>query len=83
MSFWLRGLAFFPSTVVIADRAHGEVLGAHLVGADVAELLADLTLAQRWDLTIEALVRNARTQPTFSKAPQETFRVLTGKMIIF
>ena len=69
--------------MVIADRAHGELLGAHLVGADVAELLADLTLAQRWDLTIEALVRNARTQPTFSKALQETFRVLTGKMINF
>ena len=40
-----------PSRVVIADRAHGELLGAHLVGADVAELLPELTLAQRWDLT--------------------------------
>ena len=48
---------------VIADRAHGELLGAHLVSVDVAELLPDLTLAQRWDLTVEELVRNVHTHP--------------------
>lgn len=68
---------------VIADRAHGELLGAHLVGADVAELLPELTLAQRWDLTVEELVRNVHTHPTLSEALQETFHGLTGKMINF
>ena len=72
-----------PSTVIIADRAHGELLGAHLVGADVAELLPELTLAQRWDLTVEELVRNVHTHPTLSEALQETFHGLTGKMINF
>jgi dihydrolipoamide dehydrogenase len=66
---------------VIADREHGELLGAHLVGADVAELLPELTLAQRWDLTIEELVRNVHSHPTLSEALQETFHGLTGKMI--
>jgi dihydrolipoamide dehydrogenase len=50
---------------VIADRAHGELLGAHLVSVDVAKLLPDLTLAQRWDLTVEELVRNVHTHPDF------------------
>jgi dihydrolipoamide dehydrogenase len=68
---------------VIADRAHGELLGGHLVGADVAELLPELTLAQRWDLTVEELVRNVHTHPTLSEALQETFHGLTGKMINF
>src|ERR1700754_2103065 len=48
--------------IVIADRTHGELLGAHLVGADVAELLPGLTLAQRWDLTVEE--RSATSTPT-------------------
>jgi dihydrolipoamide dehydrogenase len=48
---------------VIADRAHGELLGAHLVSVDVAKLLPDPTLAQRWDLTVEELVRNVHTHP--------------------
>lgn len=68
---------------VIADREHGELLGAHLVGADVAELLPELTLAQRWDLTVEELVRNVHTHPTLSEALQETFHGLTGRMINF
>lgn len=68
---------------VIADCAHGELLGAHLVGADVAELLPELTLAQRWDLTVEELVRNVHTHPTLSEALQETFHGSTGKMINF
>lgn len=69
---------------VITDLAHGELLGAHMVGAEVAELLPELTLAQRWDLTVEELVRNVHTHPTLSEALQETFhRLATGKMINF
>ena len=67
----------------IADRAHGELLGGHLVGADVAELLLELTLAQRWDPTVEELVRNVHTHPTLSEALQETFHGLTARMINF
>ena len=68
---------------VIADRAHGELLGAHLVGADVAELAARAQLGPTWDLTVEELVRNVHTHPTLSEALQETFHGLTGKMINF
>ncbi len=35
--------------LLVADAKHGELLGGHLVGHDVAELLPELTLAQRWD----------------------------------
>jgi dihydrolipoamide dehydrogenase len=68
---------------VIADARHGELLGAHLVGHDVSELLPELTLAQRWDLTVEELVRNVHTHPTLSEALQETFHGLAGHMINF
>jgi dihydrolipoamide dehydrogenase len=68
---------------VIADTAHGELLGAHLIGPDVGELLPELTLAQRWDLTVNELVRNVHTHPTLSEALQEAFHGLSGHMINF
>ncbi|EUA90068.1 pyridine nucleotide-disulfide oxidoreductase, dimerization domain protein, partial [Mycobacterium ulcerans str. Harvey] len=45
----------------MADGKHGELLGGHLVGHDVSELLPELTLAQKWDLTATELARNVHT----------------------
>ena len=66
---------------VIADDAHGELLGAHLVGSEVSELLPELTLAQLWDLTATELARNIHTHPTLGEGLQECFHVLTGEAI--
>ena len=66
---------------VIADSAHGELLGAHLVGAEVSELLPELTAAQMWDLTAAELARNVHTHPTLGEGLQECFHALTGHAI--
>lgn len=66
---------------LVADAKYGELLGAHMVGADVAELLPELTLAQKWDLTATELARNVHTHPTLGEALQEGFHGLTGHMI--
>ena len=66
---------------LIADSAYGELLGGHLIGPDVSELLPELTLAQKWDLTAAELARNVHTHPTLSEALQEAFHGLTGHMI--
>ena len=68
---------------VIADAKYGELLGAHLIGPDVSELLPELTLAQKWDLTVNELARNVHTHPTLSEALQECFHGLAGHMINF
>jgi dihydrolipoamide dehydrogenase len=68
---------------VIADAKYGELLGAHLIGPDVSELLPELTLAQKWDLTVNELTRNVHTHPTLSEALQECFHGLAGHMINF
>ncbi|CKO80403.1 Dihydrolipoamide dehydrogenase Lpd (lipoamide reductase (NADH)) (lipoyl dehydrogenase) (dihydrolipoyl dehydrogenase) (diaphorase) [Mycobacterium tuberculosis] len=68
---------------LVADAKHGELLGGHLVGHDGAELLPELTLAQRWDLTASELARNVHTHPTMSEALQECFHGLVGHMINF
>jgi len=68
---------------LIADAKYGELLGGHLIGPDVAELLPELTLAQKWDLTASELARNVHTHPTLSEALQECFHGLAGHMINF
>ncbi len=68
---------------LIADAKYGELLGGHLVGHDVSELLPELTLAQKWDLTANELARNVHTHPTMSEALQECFHGLIGHMINF
>jgi dihydrolipoamide dehydrogenase len=66
---------------IVADDAHGEILGAHLVGGEVSELLPELTLAQLWDLTATELARNVHTHPTLGEGLQECFHALTGHAI--
>ena len=68
---------------LIADTKYGELLGGHLIGPDVSELLPELTLAQKWDLTVNELTRNVHTHPTLSEALQEAIHGLAGHMINF
>ena len=68
---------------LIADAEHLELVGGHLIGPDVSELLPELTLAQKWDLTALELARNVHTHPTLSEALQEAFHGLAGHMINF
>ena len=68
---------------LIADGRYGELIGGHLIGPDVSELLPELTLAQKWDLTANELARNVHTHPTLSEALQECFHGLVGHMINF
>jgi len=66
---------------LIADREHLELLGGHLIGHDVSELLPELTLAQKWDLTALELARNVHTHPSLSEALQDAFHGLEGHYI--
>jgi dihydrolipoyl dehydrogenase len=68
---------------LISDDTHGELLGGHLIGPDVTELLPELTLAQRWDLTAHELARNVHAHPTLSEGLQEAIHGLTHGMINF
>lgn len=66
---------------LISDTQYGEIIGAHMIGPDVSELLPEVTLAQKWDLTVNELIRNVHTHPTLSEALQEAFHGLGGHMI--
>ena len=68
---------------IVADAEFGEILGAHLVGPDVVELLPELTLAQKWDLTASEVARNIHAHPTLSEAVKEAVHGISGHMINF
>lgn len=66
---------------IISDGEHGELLGAHLIGPEVTELLPELTLAQQWDLTVHEVARNVHAHPTLGEAVKEAIHGLAGHMI--
>lgn len=66
---------------VVADGKHNELLGAHMIGPDVTELLPVLTLAQKWDLTADEVARNVFAHPTLSEAVKEAVEGIAGHMI--
>jgi dihydrolipoamide dehydrogenase len=68
---------------LISDKKYGEMLGAHLIGPDVTELLPELTLARFAELTPEEIARNVHSHPTLSEAIKEAAHGLGGHMINF
>ncbi|MEN8673551.1 dihydrolipoyl dehydrogenase [Nocardioides sp.] len=66
---------------VVADAEHNEIIGAHLIGPDVTELLPVLTLAQQWDLTADEVARNVFAHPTLGESVKEAIHGIAGHMI--
>ncbi|HEX2894619.1 MAG TPA: dihydrolipoyl dehydrogenase [Marmoricola sp.] len=77
-----RGMAEGVGFVkVVADAKYNEILGAHMIGPEVTELLPVLTLAQKWDLTADEVARNVFAHPTLSEAMKEAVEGIVGHMI--
>jgi dihydrolipoamide dehydrogenase len=66
---------------IVADEASGEILGAHLVGPEVTELLPELVAARTWELTPEEIARSVHAHPTLSEALAEAALGVSGKPI--
>jgi dihydrolipoamide dehydrogenase len=66
---------------IVADAASGEILGGHLVGPEVTELLPELVLARNWELTPEEIARTVHAHPTLSEALMEAAHGVLGEAI--
>lgn len=66
---------------IITDAKYGEILGAHMIGPEVTELLPELTLAQRMELTPAEIARNVHAHPTLSEVIMEAAHVAEGHAI--
>jgi dihydrolipoamide dehydrogenase len=66
---------------IVSDKKYGEILGAQMIGPDVSELLPELTLAQRFELTTHEIARNVHAHPTLTEAIMEAAENAEGKAI--
>jgi dihydrolipoamide dehydrogenase len=66
---------------IISDAQSGELLGAHLVGPDVTELLPELTLARAQELTAAEIAANVHAHPTLSETLMEAAHAVEGHAI--
>ncbi|MEE8397013.1 MAG: dihydrolipoyl dehydrogenase [bacterium] len=57
---------------------HGQLLGAHLIGADVTELLAELGLAMRLEATYQEILATVHAHPTLSESVLEAAAAAYG-----
>ena len=66
---------------IVTDAKYGEILGAHMIGPEVTELLPELTIAQMMELTPAEIARNVHAHPTLSEALMEAAHAAEGHAI--
>ncbi len=66
---------------LITDARYGEILGAHMIGPEVTELLPELTIAQMMELTTAEIARNVHAHPTLSESLMEAAHAAEGHSI--
>jgi dihydrolipoamide dehydrogenase len=66
---------------LITDSKYGEILGAHMIGPEVTELLPELTIAQMMELTPVEISRNVHAHPTLSESLMEAAHAAAGHSI--
>lgn len=66
---------------ILADSETGEVLGAHIVGADATELIHELLLARQAELLPADIHTMIHAHPTLSEAVMEAARGIEGRPI--
>ncbi len=68
---------------VIFDEKSGELLGAHLIGAEVTEMIQGYVIAKQAELTEEDLMHTIFAHPTMSEMMHEAVLDAYGKVIHF
>lgn len=68
---------------IIAENSNGRVLGAHILGPQASELIHQLTLAIRWNLTVEQVAETIHAHPTLAESILEASHGVFGKPVHF
>ena len=66
---------------IIRGLPHGEILGAHIIGDQATELIAEMTLARRLEATSEDLIATVHAHPTMHEAVHEAALASEGRVI--
>jgi dihydrolipoamide dehydrogenase len=65
----------------IFDKKTGQLLGAHLVGAEVTELIQGFVIAMNLETTEEELIQSVFPHPTLSETMHESVLAAYGRVI--
>jgi dihydrolipoamide dehydrogenase len=66
---------------LIFDATYGELLGAHIMGSEATEMIAELVIAKRLETTAQELFRTVHAHPTLSEAVMEAAAAAYGEAI--
>lgn len=66
---------------LVFDEKYGELLGAHLIGANVTEMIAELVVARKLETTGEEIIKAVHPHPTMSEAVMEAAAAAYGEVI--
>jgi len=66
---------------LIFDASYGELLGAHMIGANVTELIAEIIVARKLETTAHELIKSVHPHPTMSEAIMEAAAAAYGEVI--
>ena len=66
---------------VVVDAKYGEVLGAHIIGHDATEMIAEVVTARALETTAHEIMEAMHPHPTLSEAVMEAFRDAYGQAI--
>jgi dihydrolipoamide dehydrogenase len=66
---------------LIFDAKYGELLGAHIMGSEATEMIAELTLAKKLEATGKSIFHTVHAHPTLSEAVMEAAAAAYGEAI--
>ena len=66
---------------LIFDSAYGELLGAHMIGANVTEMIAEIVVARKLETTAHEIIKAVHPHPTMSEAIMEAAAAAYGEVI--
>lgn len=66
---------------IIVDKKYGEILGAHILGSEATEMIAEIGVAKRLESTIEELATTIHAHPTLSEVVGEASLDAMGRVI--
>ena len=66
---------------LIFDSVYGELLGAHMIGANVTEMISEIVVARKLETTAHEIIKAIHPHPTMSEAVMEAAAAAYGEVI--
>ncbi len=66
---------------LVFDAEYGELLGAHMIGANVTEMIAEIVVARKLETTGHEIIKSVHPHPTMSEAIMEAAAAAYGEVI--